>query len=201
MIAEMDDADRPWSTPLPRDEAPTLQSVDHLIHGGCRNEKVAPDVRFRWGNTEPEDVPRDELKVFALTASGLRAVVEAFRSRVARTASQGHGEALLKPFDGEDGLIGEVNFESLNVRLRNMRYRLAGHAVGDVRNVDARPSHCDHPLRFPRGLRPNDSTHRRLPAARCSAVFANVIRGVIHIRMSRCTREMPLVSAQSLAAD
>ena len=155
MIAVMDDADRPWSAPLPRDEAPTFQSLDHLIDRGFRDEEVAPDVRFRWGNTEPEDVPRDELEVLALAAGGLRAVVEAFRSRVARTAGQGHGEALLKRFDGEDGVIGEVNFESSNVRLRDVRHRLARYAVGDAPNVDAQLSHCDHPLRFPRCLRPN----------------------------------------------
>ena len=104
----------------------------------------------RVWTTESQRVPK--------RGSGARcpmAGVEAFRSRVARTAGQGHGEALLKRFDGEDGVIGEVNFESSNVRLRDVRHRLARHAVGDAPNVDAQLSHCDHPLRFPRCLRPN----------------------------------------------
>ena len=113
------------------------KSLDHLIHRGCRDEEVSPDVRFRWGNTEPEDVPCDELQILALAASGLRAVIDAFRRRIGGAASQSYGEVLLKQFDGEDGVIGEVNVESSNVRLRNVRHRLAGQVIGDVPYVDA----------------------------------------------------------------
>lgn len=94
LIGVIDDADRPWSTRLPRDEPTTLQRLNHLIYGRCRNEEVSLDIRFGWGNTEPEDVPFDERKVLALTAGGLRAVVETFPHRVAGAASQGGDEAV-----------------------------------------------------------------------------------------------------------
>jgi hypothetical protein len=132
-----------------------------LIHGRCRDEEVSLDIRFGWGNTEPEDVLCDERKVLALTAGGLRALVETFPYRVAGAASQGGDEAVLKQLDGEDGVIGEVNVESSSARPRNVRHRLAGDVSRDVLDVDARPSHGGHPLRLTRGLRPNAQHHPR----------------------------------------
>jgi len=155
LIGVIDDADRPWSTRLPRDEPTTLQSLNHLIHGRCRDEEVSLDIRFGWGNTEPEDVPCDERKVLALTAGGLRTVVETFPHRVAGAASQGGDEAVLKQLNGEDGVIGEVNVESASVRLCNVRHRLPGDVFGDVLYVDGQPSHGDHSLHLTRDLRPN----------------------------------------------
>lgn len=160
MIGVIDDADRPWSAPLPRDEPTTLQSLDHLIHGGCGDEEVLPDIRFGWRNTEPEDVPCDERKVLALTAGGLKAVAETFSRRVAGSASQGGDEALLKQLDGENRVIGEVDFESSSVRLRNVRHRPSGHVLGDVLYVDGHPSHGSHSLRLTRDLRPNAQAER-----------------------------------------
>ena len=155
LIGMMDDANRPWGASLPRDESTTLQSLNHLIHGRCRDEEVSLDIRFGWGNTESEDVPCDEGKVLALTAGGLRAVVETFPHRVAGAASQGGDEAVLKQLNGEDGVIGEVNFESSSVSLCNVRHRLPGDVFGDVLYVHGQPSHGDHSLRLTRGLRPN----------------------------------------------
>jgi hypothetical protein len=70
---------------------------------------VSLDIRFGWGNTEPEDVPCDERKVLALTTGGLRAVVETFPHRVAGAASQSGDEAVLKQLNGEDGVIGHLS--------------------------------------------------------------------------------------------
>lgn len=121
MIGE---ADRPWNTPLPRDEPTPLQCLYHLVHGGCRDEEVTPDVYFSWGNTEPEDVPCDELEILPLTAGGLATAVEASCSRIG-WAGEGDGKPLLKWLDGEGRAVGEVNHESSSVRLRNVGYRLA----------------------------------------------------------------------------
>jgi hypothetical protein len=95
LIRMIDEADGPWDTLLPRDESTPLQCLDHLIHGGCRDEEVTPDVYFSWGNTEPEDVPCDELEILPLTAGGLTTAVEASSSRIGE-ASEGDSKPLLK---------------------------------------------------------------------------------------------------------
>jgi hypothetical protein len=92
----IDEADGPWDTPLPCGDEPALfQRLDHLIHGGWRDEEVASDVYFRRGDTEAQEVPCDELEIFPLTAGGLGTIVGAVASHV-RWAKQGCGKALVE---------------------------------------------------------------------------------------------------------
>ena len=83
---------------------------------------MPPDIGLGWGDTVPEDVSGNELKVLPLTEGGLRTGLETSASCVVDAGPHRYGKPAVKHLDGENRVVREVDVESASVRLGDVRH-------------------------------------------------------------------------------